>query len=100
MVILFTVPFHGKASCTRCLPVDSRLTRNALEESILQEVDSVEESAIVAIGICVFETLVVLSLLVASCVKRFEKPRLSGAHDTHVTPRRNTVFEESLATLR
>ena len=100
MVILFTVPFHGKASCTRCLPIDDRLTRDALGEAVLQEVDGVEESAIAAIGICVFETLVVLSLLVATCVKRFEKPHITSVHDTRVTPRRNTVFEESLATLR
>ena len=99
-VILFTVPFHGKASCTRCLPIDDRLTRNALEESILQEVDGVEESSIAAVGICIFETLVVLSMLVATCVKRVQQPSLLNAHDTRATPRRNTIYEESLSAIR
>ena len=100
MIVLFTVPYHGKASCTKCLPIDERLTRNLLEESILEEVDSVEESSIAAIAICAFETLVVLSLLVASCMKRFETPRITGAHDTRITPRRNTIYEETISAIR
>ena len=99
-IVLFTVPYHGKASCTKCLPIDERLTRNLLEESILEEVDSVEESSIAAIAICAFETLVVLSLLVASCMKRFETPRITGAHDTRITPRRNTIYEETISAIR
>ena len=99
-VLIFTVPYHGKASCTKCLPIDQRLTRDLLEESILEEVDSLEESSIAAIGICIFETVVVLSLLVASCVKRFEAPRISGVHDTRITPRRNTIFEETISAIR
>ena len=99
-IILFTVPYHGKASCTQCLPIDQRLTRNSLEESILEEVDGLEESSIAAIGICAFETIIVLSLLGASCVKRFEKPRLASVHDTRTTPRRIPVFEESISAIR
>ena len=71
-----------------------------LEESILEEVDSVEESSIAAIGICAFETLVVLSLLVASCLKRFEAPHISGVHNTRITPRRNTIYEETISAIR
>ena len=99
-VILFTVPYHGKASCTKCLPVDERLTRNMLEETILDEIDGVEESSIAAIGICIFETIVVLSLLVATCVKRFEASRIPSGHDTRITPRRNTIFEETISAIR
>ena len=99
-VILFTVPFYNKASCTRCLPLDSRLTRDLVQETIADEVDGVEESSLAALALVIIDTIVVIATLVALLLKRSPDPRIVSSRNTHATPRRATLGEESLSALR
>ena len=101
-VILFAVPFYGaRPSCTKCLPIDSRLTRNVLDELIVEEVDGVEESVLVAIALVSIDSVVVIATLVALCLKKYSAPAPNiHLRDLSAQPRRDTLHEESLSVLR
>ena len=44
MIVVFRVPYQtDTASFTRCLPVDNRLTRDVLKESIVEDISDVAE---------------------------------------------------------
>ena len=94
------MPFYNKASCTRCLPLDSRLTRDLVQETIADEVDGVEESSLAALALVIIDTIVVIATLVALLLKRLPDPRIVSSHNTHATLRRATLGEESLSALR
>ena len=54
---------------SKCLPVDDRLTRNLIEETIAEDVDNVEEAEYVAITLLSTVVIFVVSTLIARCVK-------------------------------
>ena len=63
MLIVFRIPYQTEtASFTRCLPVDSRLTRDALKESIAADVQDNERYNLTAV------TLLALEFFIATIV--------------------------------
>lgn len=77
---------HEKLTSSICLPSDSCLTRNALEEEIANDVDYIEEAAFVAIGLVAFELIIVFTILIAKCFHE-----IRSKMDKSTVPTRATV---------
>ena len=66
MIIIFRVPFQSElASFTRCLPLDSRLTRDSLKESIAEDVQQNETYNLTAVTLLAIEFFVAM---VVGCI--------------------------------
>ena len=99
-IIVYELPFHSRATCSVCLPLDGRLTRNVLEEEIAEDVDYIEETAFAALGLLVFEIIAVAVYLIAKCAQRL-RPRFVEANlpprmRARAPEHRSTVYEATI----
>ena len=85
---------------TRCLPLDDRLTRNMLEETIASDVDSLEESEYAAIVLISSVVVLVVSTIVAQCLKKSSGARLVNTRNPGLLMRRNTLHSDTFQNLR
>ena len=99
-MIVYNLPVYNRPSMTRCLPLDSRLTQNSLEETIAADVDSVEEVEYAALTLLASVLVLVISTLVAKCVKRPVSATMVSTAVPELTLRRNTVLIDNLQSLR
>ena len=98
-LIVYNLPIYNRPSMTRCLPLDSRLTRNSLEETIAADVDSMEEAEYAALTLLASVLVLVISTIVAKCVKRPVSAPMVSTTVPQLTLRRNTVHIDNLRNL-
>ena len=85
---------------SQCLPLDDRLTRNALEETIAENVDTLEEAEYAALALLSTVVFLVISTLVAKCVKKSSGAQIVATRNPRLLMRRNTIYTDTLHHLR
>ena len=72
MLIVFRIPYQtDTASFTRCLPVDSRLTRDALKESIAVDVQDNERYNLTAVTLLSLEFFIATIVGIVVAAKKY-----------------------------
>ena len=101
---MYRIPFHDKITSTVCLPSDSRLTRNTLDHEIADNVDLVEETTLIAVGLVALELAVVFIILVAKCFheirSKIDKPAMPTRSTVRFPEHRATVYEANIEDIR
>ena len=69
MVLIYRLGYYRRATMSRCVPVDSRLTRDFLKNAISENVDELEPMNIAQLALLGIEILVGLVFGIVFCVR-------------------------------
>ena len=87
MVLIYRLGYYRRATMSRCIPADSRLTRDLMQNAISKNVDELEPMNIASLCLLAFETLVGLVVGVIYCLRRScvatPRGRRAEADDLH-----------------
>ena len=70
MVLIYRVGFVHRATMSRCVPVDSRLTRDFMKKAISKNVDELEPMNIASLSLLALEVAVGLVLGISICARK------------------------------
>ena len=87
MVLIYRLGYYRRATMSRCVPVDSRLTRDFVQSAISKDVDELEPMGIASLCLLGLETVVGLIFGVVYCARRAcgasQRRRREEANDPH-----------------
>ena len=70
MVLIYRVGYTRRATMSRCVPVDSRLTRDFMKKAISKNVDELEPMNIASLSLLALEVGVGLVLGISFCARK------------------------------
>ena len=97
MVLIYRLGYYRKATMSRCVPTDSRLTRDVVKATISKNVDELEPMNIASLCLLALETAVGLIFGIVYCARKAcgdTRRRRRGEDDDPHDPR--DLFEMQL----
>ena len=73
LVVIYRIPTHQKNTVSSCLPYNV-LAKDALQEVIAEDVDTLEETNYLTLGLLGLELLFAAATLTTICVKKYLRP--------------------------
>ena len=73
LVVIYRIPTHQKNTVSSCLPYNL-LAKDALQEVIAEDVDTLEETNYLTLGLLGLELLFAAATLTTICVKKYLRP--------------------------
>ena len=87
MVIIYRLGYYRRATMSRCVPMDSRLTRDIVKSTISKNVDELEPMNIASLCLLALEMVVGLIFGISYCARRVcgasQRRRREEANDPH-----------------
>ena len=96
-MVIYKIPSHDKVTVSSCLP-NSVLAKDETQSQIAEDVDSLEDTNYITLGLLGLELLFAASTLTTLCVKKFLRP--SHPRVPHVRHLRNPAFHADFEAVR